>query len=90
MTHNGGEGGWFRSRQGGDDEDEEGLSGHYSTGVGGLVAMVFVLVFLYPALVVMTQPLHPLSSTAIVIIGLLGWLAAWLVLELVVGWGLGN
>lgn len=86
MAHNGGENGWIRSRHANTDDD--GLSGHYSTGVGGLLAIVFVLFFLYPALVVLTRPLYPLSSTAIVAMGIAGWIGAWCVLEMVVGWGL--
>ena len=87
MPHNGGENGWIRARRK-SDQDEGGLSGHYSTGVGGLLAMVFLLFFLYPALVVFTQPLYPLSSTAIVAVAITVWIVAWCVLEMVLGWGL--
>lgn len=45
-----------------------------------------LLVVLYPALVALSQPLHLLSSTILVVIPLTTWLVAWLGFGLVLEW----
>lgn len=61
-----------------------GPLGHYSAGVVGLLVTIGLLFFLYPMVVAVTKPLHVLSSTAIVMLGVSTWVVLWCILEFVV------
>lgn len=84
MTHNGGEG-WVRPNGRNTGEYHSmGPLAHYSAGLCGLLLTVGLLFFLYPMVVALTRPLHVLSSTAIVMLGVSTWVVLWCVLEFVV------
>lgn len=68
------------------EPDEIGVVGYCTCGVVGFVTAAAVTVLLYPLLVAITQPLHVLSSTMLVVIVVAIWLATWLSLEVVWEW----
>lgn len=55
---------------------------HCSCGLVGFLAAVVAVAVFYPTLVALTQPLHLLSSTALVALTACIWVAVWLVLEI--------
>ena len=75
------------------DEDLPGtvtIGEHCLCGGASLVATIAVIGFLYPVLLDITQPLHLLSSTALVTVALAGWIGFWLGLEVVWEWRAGR
>ncbi|WP_231754010.1 hypothetical protein [Natronomonas sp. CBA1123] len=63
---------------------------HYTCAVSGLVAAVVVVSIVAPLLFAVTQPLHFLSSTAVVFVLLLSWLLLAIALELLWEWRAGS
>ncbi len=77
MTHNGGEG-WARPNGGNTAAyNSMGRLGHYTAGLIGLLVTIGLLFILYPMVVAVTKPLHVLSSTAIVMLGVFTWVVLW-------------
>ncbi len=63
---------------------------HCSCGLAGLLATAVLVIFVYPVLVAVTQPLYVLSSTLIVFALFAVWLVTWLALELAWEWRAGR
>lgn len=83
-TSHGGRNGWRSGeRRAETGPVRPGRVEHYLAGTGGLLATILALLAFYPAIRGAVAPLAPLSSTALVAIGVLAWATTWLVLELV-------
>ena len=63
---------------------------HYSCGAAGLGAAVVALLLLYPLLLVFTEPLRLLSTTAIVFVFVVIWFVAWALFEVAWEWNAGR
>lgn len=59
---------------------------HYATGLAGFVLSLAALVVWYPLLRDAAAPLAALSSTAIVVFGVVVWASSWYGLELLWEW----
>ncbi|SFS08864.1 hypothetical protein SAMN05216559_3533 [Halomicrobium zhouii] len=73
-------------------EDRETLGSleYFSTGALSLAISWLCLAVLYGWIVALVQPLHVLSTTALVVAFLTLWAATWLVLDIVWGWQSGR
>ncbi|MFB6081291.1 MAG: hypothetical protein ABEJ67_00585 [Halanaeroarchaeum sp.] len=82
-TSHGGRNGW------GSGDDQEGTVGrfeHYTTGLGGFLVTLTLLIVGYPVLRASVEPLHALSSTAIVAVAVVAWASSWYALEVLWEW----
>lgn len=59
---------------------------HYATGVAGFVLSLVALALWYPLVRDAVAPLAALSSTAIVVVGVVVWASSWYGLELLWEW----
>jgi len=72
------------------DRETLGSLEYFSTGALSLVVCALCLAVVYGWIVALVEPLHVLSTTALVVVFLAAWAAMWLALEIAWGWRTGR